>query len=225
MLFEDRRDAGRQLAARLAALQKEGSLDLRNAVVLALPRGGVPPAFEIASALQLPLDVCVVRKVGAPGQPELAVAAVSEGGEMAVNEGLRSYLGIADAELAALAAPKHLEVKERMQRFRQGRAPVPVRGKTVILVDDGLATGATALGAIHVIRKLKPAAIVLALPVCPASAVAKFSAETDAMVTLQTPADLIAVGYWYRDFSQVDDQEVKHLLLQADALQRERDTQ
>lgn len=215
MQFEDRLHAGKSLATKLTSLHEEGSLDLSNAVVIALPRGGVPIGFEIAKALEVPLDVCVVRKVGAPLQPELAVAAVAEGGEIVVNEDIRHSLGLSSDEVEKLAQVKRVEVTERVTKFRSGRPATDLHERTVILVDDGLATGATALSAIHVLKKMKAAKIILALPVCPASAVATFESEVDELVVLSTPEPFYAVGQWYRNFDQVSDEQVQAYLQQA----------
>jgi putative phosphoribosyl transferase len=225
MVFENRQQAGKKLGEKLAAMQSVGTLDPGNAVVIALPRGGVPPGFEIARILRLPLDVCVVRKVGAPMQPELALAAVSEGGEIVVNDSIRKALGLSADDVEALAAPKRAEVQERVRKFRGGRGNIPVRGKTVILVDDGLATGATAMVAIHVLRKLQAKRIVFALPVCPAGAVPRFRAEVDELLVLQAPAVFNAVGQWYADFNQVSDDEVRDLLRKAAELQSREEKQ
>lgn len=213
MVFENRREAGRQLAEKLASTVEKA--DLRAAVVVALPRGGVPVGFEIAMALKLPLDVCVVRKVGAPQQPELAVAAVAEGGEIVINETIRDSLGLTADELETLTAPKRVEVAERVRTFRGARPAMDVEGKTVILVDDGLATGATALSAIHVMKKRKAAAVVLAVPACPRDAVNRFEPEVDALVVLTAPAAFYAVGQFYDDFTQTTDEEVREYLDQA----------
>jgi predicted phosphoribosyltransferase len=219
MQFDDRKHAGKALAAVLADLGKAGKVNLQNAIVLALPRGGVPVGFAIAKQLHLPLDVCVVRKVGVPSQPELALAAVAEGGELVVNKDVQAALGLTMAAIQELAAPKHLEVAERINKFRGGRTDISVKGKTAILVDDGLATGATALAAIHVLKKTGAAAIVLALPVCPDSAVARFRGEVDELVVLHAPVHFYAVGNWYRDFAQVSDDEVGAILSEASRLQ------
>lgn len=215
MLFDDRQHAGKSLAEKLLSMKEEGSIDLANAVVVALPRGGVPVGYEIAKALKIPLDVCVVRKVGAPFQQELAVAAVAEGGEIVINEDISRSLGISHEEIEKLAQPKRAEVDQRIKQFRAGRPAVDVSGKTAILVDDGLATGATALSAIHVLKKKKAAMIILALPVCPASAVSTFEAEVDKLVVLSTPVNFYAVGQWYKIFDQVSDQQVQSYLQQA----------
>ncbi|MEX2353346.1 MAG: phosphoribosyltransferase [Gammaproteobacteria bacterium] len=215
MLFKNRQQAGEKLAEKLKSLVQKGSLNLSDAVVIALPRGGLPVGLEVARALKLPLDVCVVRKVGAPSQPELAVAAVAEGGEIVVNEDISRLLGLSHEEIEKLAAPKRVEVDERVKKFRSGAAAIRVKDKTVILVDDGLATGATALTAIHVLKKREAARIILAVPVCPASTVATFEAEVDKFVVLSTPEDFYAVGQWYINFDQVSDDQVQGYLQQA----------
>ncbi len=219
MIFNNRQHAGKKLAQRLLQKWEEGSLDLSNAAVIALPRGGVPIGFEISKALKLPLDVCIVRKVGAPMQPELAVAAVAEGGEIVVNENIQGSLGLSDTEIEKLAKTRREEVKVRVKKFRGERAAINIRGKVVILVDDGLATGATALSAIHVIRKMQASKIVLALPVCPEDAVNRFRQEVDELVVLSTPEVFYAVGQSYADFDQISDEQVKALLDQANSLQ------
>lgn len=215
MAFKNRQEAGHLLAEKLASLQHDGQLNLDHAVVIALPRGGVPVGYEIAQQLKLPLDVCVVRKVGAPGQPELAVAAVAEGGEISINQNIRHMLGLSTDDIHKLAQPKHAEVIDRIHRFRPNQNAVDIKGKSVILVDDGMATGATARSAINLLKKKRASKIILALPVCPADAVAKFSSEVDLLVTLLRPKALYSVGKWYDDFTQVSDNEVKKLLQQA----------
>jgi predicted phosphoribosyltransferase len=216
MIFENRHEAGKKLAEKLKSLVSEESLKLGDAVVIALPRGGVPVGLEIAGALELPLDVCVVRKVGAPAQPELAIAAVAEGGEIVVNENVSRLLGLSRVEIEQLARPKRAEVEERVKKFRSGAAAAAIEGKTVIIVDDGLATGTTALTAVHVMKKRKAGRILLAVPVCPAESVQTFAAEVDRLIVLSTPVDFYAVGQWYRDFQQVTDDEVQAMMQQAE---------
>ena len=223
MRFESRRQAGQLLADKLLLLESEGALhlndELSDAIVVALPRGGVPVGLEIAQALNIPLDICVVRKVGVPLQSELAIAAVSEDDELVVNEEVRCYLGMSLEEIEHLAESKRAEVQQRIHDFRDDSPPVDVTGKSVILVDDGLATGATAMAAVHVLRKRKAGKIILALPVCAYDSVAQFRHEVDDFVVLATPACFFAVGQFYQDFKQVSDHEVKDILQQArDAL-------
>ncbi len=219
MRFADRRQAGQLLADKLRLLESEGALHLddglHDAVVVALPRGGVPVALEIALALHIPLDVCVVRKVGVPLQSELAVAAVSEGDELVINEEIRCYLGMSQKQVEHLAETKKIEVQQRVDKFRDGRPPIDVTGKVVILVDDGLATGSTAMAAVHVLKKRKAGKIILAVPVCAYDSVKQFQNEVDEFVVLAKPAYFFAVGQFYRDFKQVSDQEVNYILIQA----------
>lgn len=206
--FEDRRQAGRMLGSRLHAYQGA------DAIVIALPRGGVPVAAEIARALVLPLDVVLVRKVGAPGQPELAVGAVTDGDglKVTINRDVAEALGLTDAEIATLAK-KQLPEIERRQRFYRDTAPPPdLAGRTVIVVDDGVATGATMRSALRLIRQSGPAGIVVALPVAPAETVQALQADADEVICLSTPEHFYAVGAYYLDFDQVPDEEVKRLL-------------
>jgi putative phosphoribosyl transferase len=204
--FVDRQDAGRQLAAALARRRSA------NPVVLALPRGGVPVGAEVAARLGAPLDVLIVRKLGCPGRPELGVGAIAEDGVEIHNDDLISRLGITAAELAAVAAAEHAEADRRARRYRAQRPPVPVRGRTAIIVDDGLATGYTARAAIAVVRSRQPGMIVVAVPVAPQATVEALEAVADAVVCLRTPARFIAIGQWYTDFRQVGDDEVAALL-------------
>jgi len=219
MRFEDRCQAGQLLADKLMLLESEGALHLddclNDAIVVALPCGGVPVGLEIAQALHIPLDVCVVRKVGMPFQSELAVAIVAEGDELIVNEEVRRYLDMSRDEMERLAELKRTEVQQRVDKFRDGRPPMDVTGKTVILVDDGLASGSNAMAVVHVLRKRKAGKIILALPVCAYDSVAQFQNEVDEFVVLATPACFIAVSQFYRDFKQVSDDEVKYILQQA----------
>jgi putative phosphoribosyl transferase len=208
MPFTDRQDAGRQLANRLAMENH------KDAVVIALPRGGLPVAAEIAKSLGLPLDIALVRKVGVPGQPELALGAVSLDGTMetTVNDDIVRVLRLSDAEVHALAQ-RELPELERRQRLYRGAAPaIPVSGKTIVLVDDGVATGATMRSAIRLLRKRGAARIVLALPVAPADALAELGGEADETICLATPDPFGAVGAHYADFRQVSDAEVARIL-------------
>lgn len=212
MRFEDRHDAGARLATELLALTETHQLDISRTVIVALPRGGVAVGFEIARQLNTPLDICVVRKLGVPSQPELAVGAVAEGDVLVVNQDIRTSVGLTDKQLAQLANAQKMVVKERVEKFRDGTTGPKLTGKTVILVDDGLATGATALSAIQVLRRRGVARIILALPVCPADMLLRLNAEVDQLIVLQTPEFFQAVGQWYEHFDQVTDDQVQSLL-------------
>jgi putative phosphoribosyl transferase len=209
MEFVDRRDAGRRLATRLAPLAGE------RPVVVALPRGGVPVAFEIARALRAPLDILAVRKLGAPANPEFAVGAIAEDGTQVVNAGVARRIGMSTQELEATIEREIAELRRRVARYRGGAAPVDVRGRTVIVVDDGIATGLTDLAAVRALRARGAARIVVAVPVGPAESVALVGAEADEVVCYMIPRELVGVGRWYRDFSAVSDEEVVALLAQA----------
>ena len=208
-LFSDRRDAGRQLAERLARYRND------EVVVLALPRGGVPVAYEVARALGAPLDVVVARKVGAPGRPELGVGAVAPGG-VVLNDEAADALGLTDDDLAPVVAREREEVERRLARYRGGGTP-DVAGKTVVLVDDGLATGVTARAAVRAVRQLGPARVVLAVPVCARETAGRLADEADAVVCVAAPGQFRSVGQWYDDFRQTSDEEVLRLLEAAGA--------
>ncbi len=207
----DRTDAGRRLAAALAPLE------LDDPVVLALPRGGVPVAAAVADALGAPLDVLVVRKIGAPRNPEFAVGAVGEGGAEHLETDTLGRLGLTRDDLTDAIAAEQEELRRRVARYRHGRAMVAVRGRTVVLVDDGIATGASARVAAQVLRRLRPARIVLAVPVAPDGVRERFADVVDELVVLATPAGFTAVGAHYRDFDQTSDEEVARLLAAAAA--------
>jgi erythromycin esterase-like protein/predicted phosphoribosyltransferase len=206
-LFRDRRDAGRLLAENLAAYANRP-----DALVLALPRGGVPVAYEVARALGAPLDVFVVRKLGVPGYEELAMGAVATGGVRVLNDQLVERLGIPEQMIDAVAARELQELARRERRYRGGRPPPDVRGRTVILVDDGLATGATMHAAIEALRQQKPTRIVVAVPTASPETCEEMKTKADDVICAITPEPFQAVGRWYQDFSQTTDEEVEALL-------------
>ncbi len=208
--FADRREAGRRLAAALARLA--GTPDL---LVLALPRGGVPVAFEVARALDADLDLMLVRKLGTPGQPELAMGAIASGGIEVLNPRVVQGLGIPESAIREVARREYLELKRREAAYRGDRPPPRIEGRTVILVDDGLATGSTMMAAIEAVRARHPARIVVAVPVAPPDTVERLRRLVDEVVALETPADFAAVGQWYLDFGQTGDEEVRALLREA----------
>lgn len=211
-LFANRREAGRRLAGRLQRLA--GRSDL---IVLGLPRGGVPVAFEVAVALKAPLDVFVVRKVGVPHHEELAMGAVASGGLRVVNQEVVRQLGIPRQVFDAIAEQEEREVLRRDREYRMGRPFPPIQGKTVILVDDGVATGSTMLAAAHALRESGPEQIVIAAPVMARESVAAIGRAADAVEYLATPEPFSGVGAHYEDFSQTPDEEVRRLLSEAHA--------
>jgi putative phosphoribosyl transferase len=201
--FRDRADAGRQLAARLDHLEGE------RPVVLALPRGGVPVAAPIAARLHAPLDLLMVRKVGVPGHPELAMGAIGEAGTRVLEQRVLREVGVTPAQLADAEAQARAELERRAVRYRgAGCALVPVDGRPVVIVDDGIATGSTARAAIRIARARGTARVVLAVPVAAADTVRALHAEVDELVVVDTPEDFGAVGQFYRDFAQVSDDDV-----------------
>ena len=204
--FEDRRDAGRRLAGRLSGYRDE------RPVVFALPRGGVPVAYEISRALDAPLDVFVARKLGAPDQPEFGIGAVAPGGVRVLNELAVQRLGIPDDYLEGVTWRETAEVERRLRFFRGDRPEPEVAGRTAILVDDGLATGVTARAAVEALRRRRPGRLVLAAPVCAPQTAELLAQEVDDLVCLKSPSDLGAIGFWYRDFEQTPDEEVVRLL-------------
>lgn len=208
--YKDRTDAGKQLAERLAPYK-----DKADVIVLGLPRGGVPVAYEVASALHAPLDVYLVRKLGAPGQEELAMGAIATGGVMLLNHDVIRELDISDEIIRAISMREWQEMARREGLYRGDRPLPEVAGKTVILVDDGLATGFTMRAAIAALKKQGPARIVVAVPVAAAQTAADLSSEVDELVCLFTPDQFYAVGLWYGDFRPVTDEEVHTLLLSS----------
>lgn len=209
MLFADRVDAGEQLAEALRRMERE------NPVVLGLPRGGIPVAFQVARTLGAELDVIVVRKLGVPHHEEVAFGAIGEGGVRVLNEDVVGRLRSARQDLAAVERVEAAELARRAQVYRSGRPRVPLAGRTVILVDDGIATGATAEAACEVVRAQRPARVVAAVPVAPPEAVIRLRRSADEVVCLSVPRLFHAVGEWYRDFSQTSDEEVVTLLTEA----------
>ena len=209
--FRDRREAGQVLADRLTAYA--GRPDV---LVLALPRGGVPVAYEVARALGAPLDVFLVRKLGVPGQEELAMGAVATGGVRVLNEQVVGALGIPPSVIEAVAAWQQQELVRRERLYRGDRPPPDVRGRTVILVDDGLATGSTMRAALAALRRQQPARLVVAVPTAAPETCDELRAEADDVVCATTPEPFDSVGLWYEDFSQTSDEEVRELLARAE---------
>lgn len=208
--FQNRTEAGRLLAEALRSY--EGRSD---ALILALPRGGVPVAFEVAQALGIALDLMLVRKLGMPGQEELAMGAIATGGSQFLNQDLVASAGISEAVIEAVAKREKKELERREQAYR-GPRPVPeVRERCIILIDDGLATGATMRAAVLALRSQQPGRIVIGVPVAPPDTVAELRAEADEVVCLATPEPFFAIGKWYLDFSQTSDEEVRELLARA----------
>jgi predicted phosphoribosyltransferase len=209
-VFEDRVDAGRALARALGRRH-----DLQDAVVLGLPRGGVPVAFEIAQALGLSLDVLVVRKLGLPWQPELAMGAIASGGAVVLNDDVLRLVGRDEKVLQQVQQQELAELARREREFRGARPPLAVKGRTAIVVDDGLATGATMEAAVHALRTLGAQRVVVAVPVASSEARDRIRAVADEVVCLEAPWRFSAVGQWYRDFAQTSDAEVTELLARA----------
>lgn len=213
MSFVDRTHAGRRLASELAGLRGE------RPVIVALPRGGVPVAWEVARELGAPLEILAVRKLGAPGNPELGVGAVAEDGTGVLDPRSAASLGMTQAVLDSTVALESRELRRRVEHYRDGRSPIPVSGRTVIVVDDGLATGLTDLAAIRALRKRGATQIIVAVPVGSSEAVSMLAEEADRVVCLEVREPLFGVGVWYQDFSPVSDEQVIALLGEASARQ------
>jgi putative phosphoribosyl transferase len=205
--FADRHEAGVEVASRLGKYRGRDDV-----VVLALPRGGVPVAFEIAEALDAPLDIFVVRKLGMPGHPEFAMGAIASGGVRVVSDDVIRWYGIPEAAVEAVAREELAELERREREYRRGRPLMDLQGRTVILVDDGLATGSTMRAAVHAVRAHEPARVVVAVPVGAPTTCEVFADITDETVCARMPEPFSAVGSWYRDFSQTTDDEVRALL-------------
>lgn len=206
MIFHDRTAAGRKLAQRLNYLKN------KEVVVLGLPRGGVPVAFEVAQEINAPLDVIVVRKLGVPSQPELAMGAVGEGGVVIKNDQVIQMARISTEQFAQAQARENEEVTSRATKFREGRSPVSLKGRLALIVDDGIATGSTAQAACDVARALGAEKVILAVPVGSREAVSALSIKADEVICLEIPDNFFAVGEWYEDFSPVSDEEVVQFL-------------
>jgi putative phosphoribosyl transferase len=207
MIFEDRADAGRRLAERLTAFA-----DRKDVVVLGIPRGGVVVAFEVATGLGVELDIFLSRKLGVPGQEELAFGAVAAGDGRYLDAQQIRLSEISEEQIERITAEVRATLQRRAAQYRGDRAPLKVHGRTVVLVDDGIATGASVYAAIRALREMRPAALVLAVPVAPASTCVWLRREVDQLVCLYAPEEFYAVGQFYRNFSQVEDDEVVGLL-------------
>jgi putative phosphoribosyl transferase len=216
--FADRAEAGRELAAALSDYR-----DRDDVIVLALPRGGVPVAFEVARELHAPLDVFVVRKLGLPAQPELAMGAIASGGIQVLNDEVVNALGVPQETIEKVAAREREELARRERLYRGERSGQSVEGKTVILIDDGVATGSTMRAAIKALREQKPAELVVAVPVAPPETVEALRKEADNVVCTRTPEPFLALGAWYASFPQTPDAEIQDLLARAEEDARDRD--
>lgn len=212
-IFRDRRDAGQKLAQELM-----GYANRPDVLVLALPRGGVPVAFEVAKALKAPLDIFLVRKLGVPGHEELAMGAIASGGVRVLNDTVVDALNIPDRLIDAVAEKEQRELERRERAYRGDRPKPEVRGKTVILVDDGLATGASMRAAVEALRAQDPAGIVVAVPTAAPETCEAFEDTVEEVVCAETPQPFFGVGFWYQDFSQTTDEEVRTLLARAQSL-------
>jgi putative phosphoribosyl transferase len=210
MIFANRTEAGQKLALHL---RKYANRD--DVIVLGAPRGGVPVAFEVATGLKAPLDVFVLRKLGVPGREEFAFGAIASGGVRILDRDTVEGLGITGLDIERVTKTEEQELERRERAYRGGRPPLDVTGRTVILVDDGIATGASMRAAIRALRQMKPSRIVIAVPVAPVSTCSSLQSEADELVCLEMPEPFFGVGQFYDDFSQVSDDEVKDLLAAA----------
>jgi predicted phosphoribosyltransferase len=211
-VYRNRRDAGVELAGRLEHFKER-----QDVVVLALPRGGVPVAHEVARALQAPLDVFLVRKLGVPGHRELAMGAIASGGVRVLNEDVLTWYGIPDAVIDRVARAEQAELERREREYRQGRAPLALGDRIVLLVDDGLATGSSMRAAVQAARAQAPSRIVVAVPVGSPETCRELARVADEIVCARMPHPFSAVGQWYQDFAQTTDEEVRDLLRDATA--------
>jgi len=218
MIYRDRSDAGKKLSRKLAQFR-----DRDDVVVLALPRGGVPVAFEVAQALNAPLDIFLVRKLGVPGHEELAMGAIATGGVRVLNDEVVEYLRIPRRVIDAVAATEMQELRRREIRYRGNRPPPNITGRTVILVDDGLATGSTIRAAASALRQQMPERIVVAVPVSAPQTCDEYRLGVDEVICGATPEPFLGVGQWYHDFSQTTDEEVHDLLERARAQQADKE--
>jgi putative phosphoribosyl transferase len=209
-LFKDRTDAGRKLAQRLR--QYAGRSDV---VVLALPRGGVPVAFEVARTLRAPLDIFLVRKLGVPGHEELAMGAIASGGTRVLNQDVVRYLNISNSAIERVAAQEQQELERRERAYRGDRPQIELQGRTVILIDDGLATGASMRAAVAALKAQQPAQVVVAVPTAALETCTAFEQIVDDIICVTTPQPFMGVGLWYEEFSQTTDEEVQTLLQRA----------
>lgn len=207
MVFLDRTEAGRALAKRLKSYENQ-----RNLLVLGIPRGGVPVACEVAAELHAPLDVFIVRKLGVPGREELAFGAIASGGLRFLDSEIVGAVGISEVEIELVTARERHELERRERAYRGGRTPLPVEGQTVILVDDGIATGSSIQVAITALRQMNPFRLVVAVPVAPASTCRRLKPAVDNFICVRMPTSFVAIGQFYEDFSQVSDQTVTGLL-------------
>jgi putative phosphoribosyl transferase len=209
-VFRNRAEAGALLAAHVAQRLRDVPLD--QIVVLGLPRGGVPVAAAVASALAAPLDVIVVRKLGVPYQPELAMGAIGEHGLRVLNGEVLAATGLGESDIAGVERRERVELERRASLYRAGRAPIDLSGKTAVIVDDGIATGSTAAAAAQIARQAGAQRVIVATPVAPPSTIQRLASVADEVIAVRTPENFFAIGEWYSDFSPTSDDEVRSLL-------------